>query len=141
MHFVDCERDCVRLKCLVSINKAYAIIEFADTFLTQNESAKLLEIVDGFLIYYHWMVQDALNTGKILFNFTPKFHMLWHLAHMSQWINPRLTWCYSFEHFVGSVVRSARASMAATAMHRIGAKVLDNMCLLLHVQIAHNGFE
>ena len=42
---------------------------------------------------------------------------------------------------MGTVVKSARASVASTGMHKIGAKVVENVSLLLHAQLIHKRFE
>ena len=136
LHLTDCVHDLMRLKCLILINDAYTLVETADMFLTREQHTSLLEHVDNFLVCYNWLVKNALENGQLRFNFTPKFHMMWHIAYMSQYINPKCTWCFAFEDYMGLVVRSAIASMAATKMPRIGAKVVENMCLHLHVQLA-----
>ena len=54
--------------------------------------------------------QHFQNQGLALSNFTIKFHYLLHLAHICEYINVRLAWCYSGEdlmHVVKTLVQSS----------------------------------
>ena len=68
-----------------------------------------------------------------MYQMTSKFHFLYHIVWMSQYLNPRLTWCYAFESFVGWVVTSAKACVAGTPSFKVSHKVAENclMALLL----------
>ena len=76
---------------------------------------------------------DIIKNG--LDNHT-KHHMLWHIAHMARWINPRAHWCYDFEDFVGDVIVSAKSCIAGTPMTLIGSKVMQFVLLVLQLGIS-----
>ena len=41
--------------------------------------------------------------AKFLWSVSTKHHYLWHLAMQAQDLNPRMTWCYANEDFVGKI--------------------------------------
>ena len=49
------------------------------------------------------LTKYALDYDMQLWNLVPKHHYLWHLAHEAGHLNPRMSWCYSNEDFVGKL--------------------------------------
>ena len=56
----------------------------------------------GFLATYTSLCQFYHPQGIWLFNFTPKFHYLAHIAHYSSYI--RAAWCYAGEGYISDVM-------------------------------------
>ena len=66
-------------------------------------------------------------------NFVGKFHLMWHIVDLARWMIPLMLWCYSFETYIGHVVRAARACTTGTPMTGISRKVASNAALALHL--------
>ena len=104
--------------------RIYAIIKESDMFLTPAAAQEMVENCDLFLVHYN-ALHLHYEPNKV-YALTIKHHMLWHICWMARWLNPRCMWCYDFEDFCGKMCRSAKACVAGTPMHLIGAKVCDN---------------
>ena len=89
------------------------------------------------MLSYNWLTNNAMNEGRLLYHSTPNMHMLFHIADIAKFLNPRFVRCFAFEDYMGDVVRSARACVPSTAMHKLGNKVVDNLLLLLHTRLAY----
>ena len=128
-------RDAHRLAALDHINSIYRIICVSSEIIPVDAHARMMQHVDSFLVQYHWLAHHSQNQGILCYHMTSKFHFLWHIIHMSQFLNPRCTWCYVFEHFIGHIIRSAAMCVAGTPMYLIGEKVCINFCITLQFDL------
>ena len=129
------ERDGHRLRALDSLCAFYRGLKDAGMFLTPAEHAMALRTVEVFLLNYNWLTAHALAQDRLNYSLAFKHHALWHIAHMSQWINPCSHWSYEFEDFMGQIVASTRNCMHGTPLHRVGCKVMENYLLALHLYL------
>ena len=129
--------DKFRARALENLLRVYEIIESGGTCLSTAEHGQLMHHIDSFLLCYNWRSKDALASGQLVYNFVTKFHFVWHICDMARWLNPKLVTCFAFEDTMGDIVKSAKACMPSTAMHKLGAKVVDNFILLYHLRIKY----
>ena len=129
------ESELIRVAALESLDKLYCVFEKAGMFLNDSEYILAKRYLENFSLAYNWLANRAAEQGFLRYHLTIKLHMMFHIVDMSQYLNPRFLWCFSFEDYMGAVVQSARACVASTAMHKIGHKIMDNMLLLLHVML------
>lgn len=131
-------RDIHRLRCAEAICGMFDACHTSRWFLHPDEAAAMLHQCDRFLSHYNWLAREALERGRLRYNAGVKFHMLWHIAHHAKYLNPRTSWCFEFEDFVGDVIRSAKGSMAGTALHRVGHKVVENFLLVTQLRLRND---
>ena len=86
-----------------------------------------MECYDTFLEHYVWLLHHNLDNEKLRYPVVVKFHMMWHIVHISRYINPRFCWAYEFEDAMNTLVLAAKASLAGSPMKLIGNKVLENV--------------
>ena len=129
------ERDGHRLRALDSLCAFYRVLKDAGMFLTEAEHAMALDSVEIFLLNYNWLTAHAVGQDRLNYSLQFKHHALWHIAHMSRWINPCSHWSYEFEDFMGQIVASTRNCMHGTPLHRVGCKVIENYLLALHLYL------
>ena len=103
--------------------------------LQQAESVALLASVEDFLLHYHWLTQNALSSGRLLYNYVVKFHFLWHIADNAKWLNPRATWAYSYENFIGKRGLATRSLVHSTVPVRVPAKLVENYLRALYLRL------
>ena len=108
------------------LNRMNEIVDQGPLILTENESSRLLDACDGFLLHYNWLCDKSMHDGDYAFNFTNKFHELWHICHFGKYMNPRATWCYAFEDFVKHIRKVGVQCVCATPMHLVQEKIADN---------------
>ena len=73
--------------------------------LPKNIAKKLVKYVDNFLAHYVVLAERSMQSvpPKCLWNMSTKHHYFWHIGMQAQDLNPRLSWCYSNEDFVGRI--------------------------------------
>ena len=66
---------------------------------------RIRDSIDKILLHYSFLtrVSAATRPPRFLWNFTPKFHHLYHIGEMSQWTSMRLAWTYNNEDFMSDV--------------------------------------
>ena len=109
--------------CLSEMN---TIVTDGGIMLSDLESSRLLDHCEAFLLHYNALTTGCMRAGKHRFNFTTKFHELWHICHFGKYMNPRASWCYAFEDFVKQVRKVGVSCVLATPMHLVPEKVIDN---------------
>ena len=106
-----------------------------DVFLTEALSAEALECANQFLLLNNYLLTVAVERQQLHYGHVTKHHMMWHIADMSKYQNPKVTACFEFEDFMGKVKKCAQASMAGSSLPLIGCKVLECFLLALHLRL------
>ena len=66
-------------------------------------SDKMLADVEACLQHWTFLSRLSMEKDMKLWKVVPKHHYLWHLAEEASHLNPRMSWCYSNEDFVGKL--------------------------------------
>ena len=110
--------------------------------LPEHVCAKLKSHVNQFLVFYSWLAKFHMDSAEqtLLWGVVPKFHYMWHIAHESSDLNPRLSWCYGNEDFVGKLaVIGMSCRHGAAAAHKskslIDKYILDIVLRIIHYQL------
>ena len=96
---------------------------------TDEEATVADEAVDRFLRNVTQLSNWHLRAGTCMYPFTFKFHLLKHITLNGFYMNPRCTWCYEWEDFVGRIKISAMRCLASSDQSLIPKKVMQNCCL------------
>eukprot|EP00959_Pyramimonas_sp_CCMP1952_P025940 544612-Pyramimonas_sp.AAC.1 len=97
-----------------------------DAFMSVGNAASLRRETDYFLRLYSVLGAAADAEGlELLWNMTPKFHWLWHLADRARFLSPRRGACWIDESFVAVMKRAAKASAFGTPLHLIPKSVMS----------------
>lgn len=80
---------------------------------------QLERAVDQMLLHYTALGNKAAAEGKYRWNFTPKFHCLWHWSRQCRSIHPRDTGTYQDEAFVGIIKDICKVSTSGVAIPRL----------------------
>lgn len=128
-----------RVLALEAMETYYTVMERNGFVLPPSESAQLLEAVERLLLHYNYLTQQALSQGHLLYNLVVKHHFLWHVADQSKWLNPRSSWAYSYENFIGKIGTCARSLVFSTPPHLVPTKLVENyrLALCLRLRRAH----
>ena len=71
--------------------------------LPTEVSTTITKSVDALLTHYSHLAVESVKNKVMRWAVVPKHHYMWHLARESTEINPRFTWCYANEDFVGKM--------------------------------------
>ena len=91
--------------------------------MSEEMSALALEAMTGFLVETQWLKAWALEAGLVLVHLVPKHHFCLHLAEEARFLNPRFTWTYRTEHFVGKM-----SNLAMSVSHGVRSTRLSLFC-------------
>ena len=94
--------------------------------MTIVNAASLKAETESFLRLYSVIgaASDAGPDNDLLWNMTPKFHWLWHLADRGLYLSPRLGACWIDESFVGVMKRAAKSCSFGTSLNDIPDAVM-----------------
>lgn len=88
----------------------------AGLFFTAEQALSFQQACNNLMVHWQHLSRWALNSGFKLFNITPKWHYLAHVAEQALYLHPRCGWTFSDESFVGKVALLARASTGGIAV-------------------------
>jgi hypothetical protein len=92
-----------RNKALNAIVKFCKLLDVAPVVPSDLEAAMAVEFMDEFLVESEWLNSWAEKQGNMLFNLVNKHHYCWHLSRKFKYLNPRVTWTFKTEDYVGKI--------------------------------------
>ena len=128
-------RDLHRLACFDGLVCIFDTCKAHGYTLPPAASGAVLAACDRFLLHYNWLAKEAMSQGRVEDNMVVKLHMLWHICYFSKYLNPRCTWCFAFEDYVGRVIASAKSCMASSRLALVPRKILENWHLVMHLRL------
>ena len=126
-------------QCYKNIAIFYEVIVSAGHVLTDEQADKVARAIDLFMLHYNALTNIGNERGIPRYNFTGKLHVLYHISHFARFLNPRLTWTYQFEDFMGHWIKLGHACALGTLGHKIPAKMMQHYMLILS-HLVHGGF-
>ena len=116
---IVCERtpcrtleESLRLKLMCDITRFVDILESNGRYLPREAADDAYCAVTSTLCTYVKLSSLAYVLHRKLWNIVPKFHYLWHIGRNTYTYNPRTSWVFREEDFVGRIRR-----IAASASH------------------------
>ena len=119
------EHDAHRIAAYRNMNLMYDVILNSGLFLTPEAFKTLDTTTDKFLLRYNWLSRYAIDRPQFLYNETYETHALWHLVQNAKFLNPRASWAYGFENFMGKTKETASACTRGSQYNAIGRKVME----------------
>ena len=104
----------------------------AEVMLPISAAKELQKETDNILGKYCLLANAADASGRLLFNVTPKFHWLWHLADRALFCNPRRGNTFIDESFVGDCKEIVRSAADGTSAHLVSERFLEKYVWGLH---------
>ena len=127
----------IRLVCFKRLAQFYDVLENADMFLAKKEFDKVWTAAWECLQAYSALSAVAIEKGQMRWSQLPKHHFFAHLAQQSRYLNPRWSWTYGFEDFVGTLGALATASCSGTAANIICLTLVDKYRMGVHDLFGH----
>lgn len=111
-------QNCVKLDHMIDEHRSL-------NFFPEPVFEEFMKTCENYLVLYSALAAHYNSAGLKLFNVVPKHHILWHVCFIAQYLNPRLSWCYSGEDFMLHVRRLGSASLRGTPTWHISRKVIQ----------------
>jgi len=119
-------RDKHRLRAYKLLNHCYQLMMTSGMFLDLETWKEVETTFDQFMLEYNWLTKHSFDNNVLRYNFTFKMHMAWHIIQFARWLNPRFTWTYIYEDFMGKVARSCQACTSGTSRPVVASKTVEN---------------
>ena len=124
-------------ECLHALATFYDLLATSDFFMKQNEAKETFQAIKKCLRHCTWLKQHY-NHG-IKFKMTPKFHFAYHLGYQAQFENPKVSWTYKNESWVGSMAQIGHSVAHGCRAPRISKSFCNKY--LLGYQLRINELE
>ena len=124
-----------------TIHGLVRVFDTAGIVLTAPEFQCAKNLVCEFFTHYDCCNAWAVGEGRLLFHIVPKFHMLWHLVLASKHLNPRMTWCFRSEDYVGKISHVANSVSMGVKSTRISQKVALKYRHMLHLRLTRGDYN
>ena len=124
-----------RYAMLCALSKFYQVVRSGGFHFTREEAGSAKAAGTHFLVHYSWLAKQAMQSGRLVWNVTPKFHFFAHLCLYTEYENPRAFWVYSGESFVGFASRLAHTVLPGRAAHTLTASLLPKYLIGVHLRM------
>ena len=126
----------VRLSACRTLLNLHKVCADHDVMLPREAANRALSLADDFLLFNNFLLKTDMGNGHLMYHMTFKHHLLWHIAMMSTFQNPRWAACFEFEDFMGKIKLCAKSTQVASPLYLVGAKVIEHYLLALHLKLA-----
>jgi len=124
-----------RIACLEHICQFVKLIDKLPIVLTSQQAELCQFHVHQFLGHYGWLSQWAEELGRYAYHIVPKFHFLDHIGDSCFYINPKYTWCFKSEDFVGHIATMALSISSGNSSVAISRKLCDKYRHYMHLRL------
>ena len=128
-------------QALASLASLVQLFDEAGMFLDKRTCAKANALAHTFFHSYSWLHEWAAKKDLYLFHITIKFHMLSHLIKSAADMNPKYTWNFRAEDYVGKVSTLGASVVHGVKTTKLSMKICAKYQVLLHLEMERLGFD
>ena len=118
-----------------------AAFDAAGLFPGPKEFQAMQDLDQRFCRHYTELNRWAQKNDQKLYHIVYKHHCQHHLVKEAQFLNPRYTWNFRSEDFVGKVATLTRSLAMGVKSTRLSGKLMIKYRILLHMQLTRLGFD
>ena len=111
------------------------VCDSQDMFMTAESAEKAFTSMKRSLQHYAWLHINFQDTQR--FPIRPKFHFCYHIAYFARYQNPRTSWCYKNEDWVGRLARIAHSCSHGTGGVKVSASLHQKYLVMLHLRLTN----
>lgn len=123
------------LLCMEAMTNVIELWENSTWVLTARQAQECEHWCEKFLARYQWLNAWALREDRYLFHLVNKFHSFHHLCLWAKHLNPRASWCFKGEDFVGRMSTIASSVLYGVRSSRMSVKFAKKYRLMLHLRL------
>ena len=125
----------------VKLAEYYGALDEADIHMEGQQAAKIFACLKAALQHYSWLHQNfPFHQGEgLYFQLFPKLHFCYHIGWFAQYQNPRTSWCYFGESFVGRMATLAHSCAHGTRSVRLSHSFVEKYLRALHLRLTQCG--
>ena len=92
-----------------------------------------MQHAETFFDSYQALNDWALAKARLLIHIVMKHHTFLHLIENARFLNPRWTWCFKSEDYVGKISHIAHSVSMGVRSTKLSQKIVDKYALMLHL--------
>jgi hypothetical protein len=127
--------------CLQSICRLVDILDEVGLFLTKEQHSELVRCLEHFNGHYLWLANWAEEQDRPLFNITIKMHMLHHMVLDAEFLNPRVSWCFKGEDYVGKISHLAGSVSMGVKITNLTCKISQKYRHWQHLRLTRGDYH
>ena len=112
----------------------YQTMKVSDTVPTPDQGKLIFSSCHNFLLMYQSCASWARAEGQLLYNSTSKFHHAFHLGQQGLYLNPRTSWEYGWEDFVGKMITLGHGCSHGATTMQLSVRIATKYRIALHLQ-------
>ena len=123
----------------LQLSQYYAALDAGDLHLTEEQADQVFKAIKASLQHYSWLHTSFPHHREkcVYFQLFPKLHFCHHIGWFAKWQNPRTTWCYASESWIGSLAIMAHSCSHGTRAARLCLSLADKYLCALHLRLTH----
>ena len=121
------------VSALESIIAVSELFDKASFIPTHQEWRLMMQHAETFFDSYQALNDCALAKGRLLFYIVMKHHTFLHLIENARFLNPKWTWCFKSEDYVGKISHIAHSVSTGVRSTKLFQKIVDKYALMLHL--------
>lgn len=129
-----------RLAAAKSIWQFCKLLDQAPAVPSSTQATEARTTMQVFLYNYCALHDWAKENSIMLFHLVPKFHMAWHMAQHFAFLNPRLTWTFKAEDYVGKISKLAHGCTYGTSRMNVSSSICSKYRCFMHLRLSRGGF-
>jgi hypothetical protein len=110
-------------------------------FVTDDVADAAEECMLDALGHYLWLHQWAKDEQRNLWHVVPKFHMAYHMSEHKRYLNPRHTWTFKGEDYVGKMSTMAHSCTFGLKRTKLSGKFCQKYVFCLHHRLTRGDFS
>ena len=130
-----------RIAALKALTAFYKLLDTQPMFMSTAASDEAMSQMESLLLHYNWLHEQGKYNSKWYCNLVAKYHYCWHLAYSCRFMNPRYTWSYKAESWVGKISHIASSCAFGVNAARITNPLAEKYRYFVHVRLARQVFE
>ena len=103
---------------------------------TDAQAEKAITIMEDVLTHADWLKQTSERDGSDRFHIVFKHHFFQHLAEQFKFMNPRFSWCFKAEDYVGRIATLVHSCSFGTRSIDLPGKALAKWRKMLHFKLS-----
>ena len=116
-----------------AMDKFVNVMDTAGRHPTEEESSNALDFCLQFLDSYKWLQLNRMN--PFMWHTVGKFHMTKHMAMSFKYGNPRFSWCFRSEDFVGRLAKLSHSAAFGVAATHLSVKITEKYKLMMFIRM------
>jgi hypothetical protein len=131
------------LQVLNRLHSFYVALDFTQDgmfpfHLPLAVSEQILIDIDALLQHWALLSRQSVERNLNLWHVVPKHHYLWHLAQEASHLNPRMSWCYANEDFVGKLATVGLSTRHGQAAAYRSKQLVEKYILGITLRMFHS---